>query len=967
MYRHESLAIKKIVDEIQVTLLSDVAEDLGDENLVGMSARLQDLESLLDIKSDVVVRMVGIWGVGGIGKTTLATSLCIKVSRHFHGHCVVENVREQSRKYDLKKLQEDILLAISDKVVKVQSVAEGKCKIKHVLRRRKVLLVLDDVDQLDQLEALGGSHEWFCSGSRIIITTRDKQLLETHKVDDIYPIRLLAHDEAIQLFNRHAYNEKKLVKNYKTLSFNVVSYANGLPLALKVLGSFLYDKDEKEWMSTLLRLKDIPEVGIMETLKISYDGLKDVEKQLFLDIACFFIGKNEHDAMGIFEACNFLPKIGIKVLRQKALITIVEGRFNMHDLVQEMGHHIVRGEHPYNPGKHSRVWKDREINNMCFEDAAMEYDKIEAIRYDSYSYDQSSRFCKIISNMKKLRYLSVGSVDDPYYFSERDEYTRILHVHDHSSCYSMYNEGPTFLSNELMYIDWKGYHAKSPFPESFQPKKLVVLTLENSLQKVLWKGFKHLPHLKVLMLIGMKELLITPSFDGLPCLQKLRLDDCYVLEEIHPSLGNHSSLEHTNICDRDKLRRFPAIVQMVKLKTLELEYNYMEDGGIPSGIGELLNLQELNLSGNDFSRLDFSLSQLTRLKLLNVSDCINLLEFPELPSSLNILKADNCLSLTTFGHCYKNCKWLREVSLIEGGFISDGGRLLESMLQPFGVGSCVQISIEHSTSGMNSQHEVVWEESDSEKSTWVGYVSFESLRHTNWWNQTFKALSFKIYANSIRCRGFGVRLVDKKSRKSTSEDSNPSSDYTPKFKIPELDSSSSYTPNFKVGKAIHELLTYTLARLIRQWLARTPNETKSIFGWNYERFPGLVRGSKIEEILHGRLPKCRYHDHVVLDRNQDHVGVPEAVYLSQGTMKNQGGHVDGVREEEGVSHVEKKVGMLVTQGEWRQESCHMAEKRGKGYICTAQVDPSVVGVCSRWLVGLMRDCQRQQQRDCERW
>ena len=151
----------------------------------------------------------------------------------------------------------------------------------------------------------------------------------------------------------------------------MVSYSDGLPLALKVLGSFLYDKDEKEWMSTLDRLKEIPESEIVEKLKISYDGLKKVEKELFLDIACFFRGRRrENGAMEIFEACGFHPDIGIKVLIQKALITINSyGRFDMHDLVQEMAHYIVRGEHPDNPEKHSRVWKDEEISNMCIEDA----------------------------------------------------------------------------------------------------------------------------------------------------------------------------------------------------------------------------------------------------------------------------------------------------------------------------------------------------------------------------------------------------------------------------------------------------------------------------------------------------------------------------------------------------------------------------------------------------------------------
>ncbi|GKG04976.1 hypothetical protein Tco_0315363, partial [Tanacetum coccineum] len=86
--------------------------------------------------------------------------------------------------------------------------------------------------------------------------------------------------------------------------------------------------------------------------------------------------------MEIFDACGFHPEIGIKVLIQKSLITIDSyGRFGMHDLIQEMGHYIVKGEHPNNPEKHSRVWKHAEVRNMCFGDATVENDQIEAIEF----------------------------------------------------------------------------------------------------------------------------------------------------------------------------------------------------------------------------------------------------------------------------------------------------------------------------------------------------------------------------------------------------------------------------------------------------------------------------------------------------------------------------------------------------------------------------------------------------------
>nr|GEY69520.1 hypothetical protein [Tanacetum cinerariifolium] len=233
---HESMVIKRIVDTIFGGLFP-LSSDI-DEGLVGMKARLQDLISQLEMGSPL---------------------------------------------YKTK--------------IEVYSVAEGKRKIKSMLCHSNVLVILDDVDDLVQLEALAGSRDWFGDGSRIIITTRDEHLLEKHKVDHVFPVRLLSDDEAIELFNIHAYNEEKHIKDYEKLSLQVVSYADGLPLALKVLGSFLYDKDAKEWTSTMDRLRDIPQSKIVDKLKINYDGLEPFEKELFLDIACFFRGKLKSETM----------------------------------------------------------------------------------------------------------------------------------------------------------------------------------------------------------------------------------------------------------------------------------------------------------------------------------------------------------------------------------------------------------------------------------------------------------------------------------------------------------------------------------------------------------------------------------------------------------------------------------------------------------------------------------------------
>ena len=92
--------------------------------------------------------------------------------------------------------------------MKIEEEYDGVLKIKNGLCHKRILLVLDDIDKMKQLEMLAGEHDWFGSGSRIIITTRDAHLLEAHQVDEIYEVKGLNDENALQLFSSKALKKK---------------------------------------------------------------------------------------------------------------------------------------------------------------------------------------------------------------------------------------------------------------------------------------------------------------------------------------------------------------------------------------------------------------------------------------------------------------------------------------------------------------------------------------------------------------------------------------------------------------------------------------------------------------------------------------------------------------------------------------------------------------------------------------
>ncbi|XP_041017976.1 disease resistance protein Roq1-like [Juglans microcarpa x Juglans regia] len=258
--------------------------------------------------------------MAGVGKTTLAKVICDRISYQFEASSFIACIREETRNRGLDSLQKQLLSKIfMERAINIWDDREGMSMIRNRLCYKKVFLVLDDVDRVEHQTALAGSHDWFGLGSRIILTSRDNHLLKRHGVNDIYKVNELNKDEALQLFSWVAFKKPHPQENYVDLSKGFVKYAQGLPLALKALGSSLFGRGTNAWKGAWDQLKANPNKGILDILQVGFDRLEDLQKKLFLDIACFFNGEVlDNILMDILESFGYYPYLNIEILIEDA-------------------------------------------------------------------------------------------------------------------------------------------------------------------------------------------------------------------------------------------------------------------------------------------------------------------------------------------------------------------------------------------------------------------------------------------------------------------------------------------------------------------------------------------------------------------------------------------------------------------------------------------------------------------------
>ncbi|XP_010050891.2 TMV resistance protein N-like [Eucalyptus grandis] len=574
-------------------------------NFVGIEHHVERVMELLNVESSDV-HVVGIHGIGGTGKTTIAKLIYKKIFHLFDSFSFLESVRENAKKPgSLVNLQGQLISDLLGAMHRqIPSVNDGIKSIRSIFFHKKLLIVLDDIEPSLELAEIIESLDWLGSGSRIIITTRDEQALNELGVSLKYKVGGMQPQEALKLFHVHAFREKSAPDDFATLSERIVSTIDRLPLTIEVVGSYLFSKSKEVWTQTLDELENVPELQVQQNLMVIIKALPEKQRQIFLDIACFFIGEYKSVACHLWSDHDSAGELELEVLVLWSIVKIENDKLWMHDQLRDLGRNILQREYS-ETGKRSRLWIHEEALDVLMKE-------------------------KVRSKFIMYLFITAFTFD----FAE---------------------ELGSLISLEEILIDGT---AVQEIPASIgHLQNLGRFSAYNCLSLIqLPESIGHVESLRVLALNGTKIAKL-PLSRELQVLQHLSINHCWSILKLPTSLGTLASMTKLDLSstaivelpdDVSKLnlltvlkidftfvRKLPSTIWTLKrLEELHASRCRSLDGEIPRDIEMLSALKVLRLGYSQICGLPDSISRLPNLQTLDLLHCDQLREVPKLPPSL---------------------------------------------------------------------------------------------------------------------------------------------------------------------------------------------------------------------------------------------------------------------------------------------------------------------------------------------
>ncbi|KAK3437987.1 hypothetical protein EUGRSUZ_C02627 [Eucalyptus grandis] len=591
--------VTDLLDKVMTRVWQELRKDDQDvtDKLVGIDLHVQEMMTKLGVvyshgKAMKVCgedkRVVGICRMPGVGKTTLAKVVFNKIHKLIDACSFLKGINSEGVEFSL-----GLLIAELQKEIHEPLRFSGKVKkIKYLFSKTKVLIVLGDVREDEQIEALAGDLTWFGPGSRIIVTTDRRDVLkvfdfgeeEKDRAAEVYEVKPMSHHHALQLFRNCVFqgDASQDVSECDILSPDIVEALGRLPLAIKLQAEYLKKNKNRElWSSKLKSLKKRPlHKKVAAAFQVSYTSLDDTAKEIFLDIACFFIGKDKRIPPYMWEeAWDGDPLEGINQLRDMHFLEDGENNeLRMHDLLREFGRELVKRKHL---NQRCRFWNHSDALSFL-NDGQSSYQGFKIlgrnwrapINLEMLIMEDCSRLSQIrqfISNLKKLRSLNLRNC------------SQVRKLPQELYCMKFLTE---------LLIDGTGI--QEIYCQEGSLKNLEKLSACNCKRLRDISTIGRLRKLSSLDLDG-------ADIDGLPLafefprtLERLSLRDCQKLIQLSTSIGKLDLLEVMDL-SLTKITELPESVENLRrLKTLKMAHTFLPK--FPEDIVNLKNLEEIDLS-----------------------------------------------------------------------------------------------------------------------------------------------------------------------------------------------------------------------------------------------------------------------------------------------------------------------------------------------------------------------------------
>ncbi|KAF7847960.1 hypothetical protein BT93_L2414 [Corymbia citriodora subsp. variegata] len=577
---HDEL-IKSMVAEVSIKL-NKRDKNLPD-HLVGIQDRVKDVMRLLD-EGSLDVRYL----------TTLARVIFNQIYSQFHGCSFLSGVQEATKDGKIVQLQKQLLSELLNfKPVKIFDFDARINQIKWKFRQKKVLIVLDDLDEWDQLSKLAAMGDWFGLGSRIIITTRDTNNMAIEEYN-IYQMTEF----------KHAFGMDSPPHDYDDISCNITSMTSGLPLALEVIGCSLYHKRKPIWKEMLKKLEIYPYY--------------------------------------MWKALDFYPKIEINFLIDASLIKIDDDdRLLMHDLLRDIGREIVQQEDLKVYGKHSRLWQpkialeevlktrmaNRDLKVMhlirCYLLTTPDFSICLKLRILVFAEHcpESPQIDSSIGKLERLKRLEI--------IAARIQQSKLSGSPHFDFCIMPF--AMCHLKN-LSTLKLERQCMQELHPSIGELASLTCLSLKYCYHlRKLPNSIGKLRSLLELNLSVTRIKKLPNSIGDLKVLEKMNLGWSKIMG-LPNSIGGLESLLDLNL-EHSKITALPAFIGYLKrLKRLFMAFSKIRE--LPNSIGDLKNLEELHLGHTKLTELPNSIGVLESLLTLDLWK----LKITVLPASIGYLK-----------------------------------------------------------------------------------------------------------------------------------------------------------------------------------------------------------------------------------------------------------------------------------------------------------------------------------------